>query len=395
MAGRFTNNNQVIMLNTLVDTAKELVNNGFYEYSDKKGTVVDYWNTSNKTTLDNATEGQFSYLGDNSPIRFNLIRDFILYGITKMDIDLEMGDNGMEASDITGEAIVVPNTIIPYTGDYFTVKNINKEYLFKVTSVNVNTIDMGATEYKISYILSNVTHASIDNQVVETFNFLFNSVGTELNPVIKSSTYDFLSKLEDVSVKLKDYFNMIFYNKEIQSYNYLYKGSIRVYDPYLIEFIIRNKILKGSTNYTHVAQQMYLNSTFGVYYDKSIFGALERQSIKVPPLITGNIFLIDQKLSLLYAYPENYYCMEFANINPVLPLVNVLDDNIINDITNNTMTDNHIYNIIVSYFNSQSIIESDIDALEIVNYLENQEMYYLLPILIFCIERTIIRYLKK
>ena len=81
-----------------------------------------------KTTLDESTRGNYSELGPNSPIRYNRIKDAILYGITRMDIDLDITDFGLEGTDISGEAYVLPNTFIPYPGDFFTINQLNKPW---------------------------------------------------------------------------------------------------------------------------------------------------------------------------------------------------------------------------------------------------------------------------
>ena len=47
-----------------------------------------------------------------------------------------MGDFGLESSEVTGEAVILPNTIIPYVGDYFRLYQIDKPYLFSVTKVD-------------------------------------------------------------------------------------------------------------------------------------------------------------------------------------------------------------------------------------------------------------------
>ena len=125
MGGKFINTDQKVTFDVLSDSMKGLLNNPYYGYSDKKGSVCQYFNINDKkTTLDEATKANYSELGPNSPIRYNEIKNAILYGIPRMDINFDITDFGLEANDITGEAYVLPQTFIPYPGDFFTIDNI-------------------------------------------------------------------------------------------------------------------------------------------------------------------------------------------------------------------------------------------------------------------------------
>lgn len=393
MAGKFINKNQKIMIDSLVTGIKTILNNPYYLYSDKKSSIAQYYNiNSTKTTLDEATRSNYSELGSNSPIRYNLIHDTFLYGIDKIDLDFDMGDNGLETNEIIGDAVVLPNTFIPYPGDFFTLDQIGKPYLFKVINVEQNTLDTGSVLYKINYSLAYSDLHGIDKQVVEDYKMLINNVGTNFKAVIQSTKFDLIEEIEEYTVKLKDYYNMIFYNKEVQTYVYLYNGLFRVCDSYLIEFIIRNKILKGATQYNCVTHQMYLPSTFGIDYDNTIFYALEERNInRMPIRYIGNLLKVEQKLSLLYAFPEDYYYMEYAHLNDKFYNISIFDNlDIVYMIKKNIKTeDNVIVNIIIKYFNNEDVTLNDLKCLKQINYCDNIELYYYIPIAIFCLEKII------
>ena len=44
MAGKFINTDQKITFDTLADNMKDLLNNPYYQFSDKKGTICQYYN---------------------------------------------------------------------------------------------------------------------------------------------------------------------------------------------------------------------------------------------------------------------------------------------------------------------------------------------------------------
>ena len=83
MAGKFINTEQKATFDVLTDSMKNILKNPYYKFSDKKGTVCQYYNiNTTKTTLDEATRGNYSELGPDSPIRYNKVKDTVNYDIT-------------------------------------------------------------------------------------------------------------------------------------------------------------------------------------------------------------------------------------------------------------------------------------------------------------------------
>ena len=181
MAGKFINTTTAYtqMVTNAGNRMKSLLDNPYYLFTDKKASECTYYNiNTTMTTLDEATRGNYSEISNNSPIRFNKIKGFLLYGVTRIEPNLDIGEFGLESSDITGEALILPRTIIPYPGDYFYLTQINKPYLFRVTAVNPNTLDTGATMYRINYTLvSSDGLKNIEPQVVKVFSFNLNTGG--------------------------------------------------------------------------------------------------------------------------------------------------------------------------------------------------------------------------
>ena len=398
MAGKFINTDQKITFDTLADNMKDLLNNPYYQFSDKKGTICQYYNiNTTKTTLDEATRGNYSELGPDSPIRYNKVKNAIIYGAGKLDINLEVTDFGLEGNDITGESYILPDTIIPYPGDFFTVDQLDKPYLFKVTNAQPNMLYSEQVMYKISWVLSYPDLHDINNQVVGEYVYNNSAFGTNNKVIIESSIYDLVSQIQDTLIKLKDYFYMLFYDQKVQTFIYLHNKVIHTYDPYLIEFISRNNILSGATDYIYVTQQMFLPSTFGIDYDKTIFSCIEDKDISTKAKIrtVGNLLLCDQKLSLLYQYPIDYYYMEYAHLNTRYHSIDIFNDlEMLYYIKNNIKTNNALWNIMIKYFNNESIISNDLLEIKNIDYCENMELYYGIPIAIYCMERMVESMLK-
>lgn len=402
MAGRFTRTSslKIDMPNLIPSNAKNLLNNPYYLFNNTSQSVCNYYNiNTTMTTLDESTRGNYGEISSDSPIRFNKISNFCIYGINKIEPSLENGEYGLESSDITGDAIILPNTIIPYPGDFFSLNQIDKPYLFKVTAVNPNTLDTGATMYRVNYTLSSSDGVeNIEPQVVKRYNFYIENYGSNFGCLIEEAVASEIAELERYTVVLKDYYLQLFYDYKIQSFSYLRDGMIRVYDPYLIEFIIRNKIMTGSTRYIHVDQQIFLPATFGVDYDRTIFSALEdRDPYKHYCKFTGNLLLCTQKLSLLYAYPQDYYIMDYSHLNSKFHIIDIFDDpSFMDRVRNNELTTNVLKNIVINYLNgSNTIDETILSQLKHVDYMQTPELFYLIPLVIYCIEQVIMNMLSN
>lgn len=398
MPGKFVNESQKITIDAITSNMQKILNNPYYLYNDKRATVVDYWNINTaRTTLDEATRNKYSELDPDSPIRYNLIKNFYVYGIDRVNLDFDVGEFGVEANEITGEVVILPNTIIPYPGDYFKIHHLDKPYLFSVTKVDQNTLDTGVVMYRLSYKLEYTDLHGIDKQTVEDYNMIPTNIGTNFKAVIQSSKYDLIRELESYTTKLKDYYNMIFYDKRVQTYTFLYNNLFKVYDPYLIEFMIRNKIINGATEYHYVSHQMTLPNTFGIDYDKTIFAAFENKDIYRSTIqFVGNMLECTQPLSLLTAYKDKYYYMEYKQLSQQFHSINVLDLDIIDKIRCKIYEPNAIFNnIIVKYFNDEELTNEDAHSLGNVDYSDNISIYYKVPICIYCIERIITDLMRK
>ena len=115
MAKGFINTNsvrQAMTETTIPSSVKTMLNNPYYLFNDKTASIATYYNlNTTMTTLDEATRDNYGSLTANSPLRFNKVSGFYLYGITKIEPSLEIGEFGLEGDGVDGEVIILPNTI--------------------------------------------------------------------------------------------------------------------------------------------------------------------------------------------------------------------------------------------------------------------------------------------
>lgn len=119
MAGKFINIERKATLDSVIEGYKQRMNNPYYMNMDKKMSPTTYYNqNTTMSTLDSASQTAYSLIGKDSPLRFNKIEGLYILGLERLEVQLQNEDWGVEADDIEGEAIILPNTIIPIPNDY-------------------------------------------------------------------------------------------------------------------------------------------------------------------------------------------------------------------------------------------------------------------------------------
>ena len=395
--GNFINTNYNKTIDNLVEGAKSRLNNPFYIYGDRKPTIVTYYNINhNASTIDKGSSTLYDDIGQNSSLRFNKIENFHLYGLEKINVNLDVGEYGLE-SPIEGEALILPNTIVPVPGDMFIINHvIDKPYLFMVTGIGIDTLYTGANFYKISYKLTRTDMDALTSletvQTIKRFTYKAGNVGTTLTPLIESNQAELIDKIEDNIDTLLNYYMNLFYKNSVQNFILEYQ-HMYLYDPYLIEFMIRNKLFALSgNNYFHVEQAVYIGDTFALEYDHSIFKDIE---IKKSNMRLNSVYPVpvDDPNSLLVDRLESYYKLSNKVMykdydNPI----NWLDMDLLDRVINNELydEDSNLYyrNLLILYMNNKEfdITDKIMNSIMDIEFNYTKELFYMIPILVFILK---------
>ena len=395
MAGKFINTEHTDNIDSLVTGLKDILKNPYYKWNDKSGTKVKYFNQNKEATmLDQSTKLYYADIGLDSPIKYNMIEDFMLYGLEQIMINMENEDFGPRSSEISGEAIVLPNTIVPYVGDYFVITYTEEDLLFRVIDSSPDTLENGANIYKIQYKMESSTLESIleHDNIEDTYNFVINNVGTGFNSVIRHESYNMIKALDQVLFNLRTYYKSIFYKERVQTFVFLYNNQ-RFYDPYMIEFLKENKILDGNNDYIYLVQQTKLSSMFPINYNRSFFKCIENKDLKNIHCYEhrGTAEYISDPLSIFQTRLESYFEIKHTVEDYNFGILPCFKDDLINAIEENRLLEGNdsIYNIIIKYFHNEKIEQRDIDDLNCIDYSDNIIIFYAIPCIIYCLERFV------
>lgn len=405
MAGKFTNTTYGRTVDNLVKATKGVLKNPYYVYTDKKPTKVTYYKQNlEKTTLDPDSGLNYAHIGEQSPIKFNKIEGFYLYGIDQITQNLDIGDFGLENDEITGQCIILPNTIEPTMGDYFRIPYLKEDILFRVNAVNDDTLDNGSNVYQIDYKLERVEDLKkIESQVVGTYKCIVNNIGTDFKCVIEDTSYQLIENLEGAMEDITAAYQ-IFFDSKVQNFVYLYNG-FHMYDPYLIEFMIRNKLMSYGADYVYVHHGASLSKTFGYDYTKTLYYLLEHpEEIDTRTIFTTATAVgITDINSLMTTRQETYYQITYNDPNKINARIEIFPIEVIErcksgELYKDTDTvEKQAYNLMIAYFKKDyDYIKGNlIDMLRQMDYTDNIQYFYLIPINLFIIKSFILHLMEK
>lgn len=399
--GTFLNTTKQSVINSLQKgTADRLSEKFYYQFFDKKPTVVTYYNPNiQASTLDKGSIQSYSTKGIDAPIRFNKLNGTLIYGLERIQTDLNVTEYGVEADTIQGQAVVAPHTFKPYPDSFFTIDYLKEPYIFRITKVSMDTLDNGANFYIVDYVLDGTGYDflnDIERRVVKTYNMISDNIGTDYKTFITSEDQELISKFQAKIDTLKEYFAAIFFRNSLQTFVYQYHEDW-FYDPETIEFIIRNKLLSGTSEYIYVDQAIYLPRSFIIDYDKSIYKNVEDCNKDINIRRYYGILNCDP-MSLLDKRLEEYYIVTpRQNYGLLGEPLEIYDPELLGAIINNEKYKDkkQFYNIISNYFNDQkTICECMLSWLDKIEYCNNAILYHILPIIIFILQKQLADFMK-
>lgn len=296
----------------------------YAKYLEQKPTFVTYYHVNKVlSTTDKGLKNAEAIVGVRSPIKYNKILQFPIYGIESIVLALEDTEMGLD-TDYDGEGVILPNTIHPVGDDYFTIDYLDKKYTFRVVRYDYDTIKSNSY-YKIEFTIRGVDidiQEQLEKQVVKTYRCRYENIGTNDKVLIDDETYAFLSLLETVMGKLRKSYLEMFYVKKYNTPLFYLDNYCILYDPNLCYFCNHNDIFneQGSIDTTFFYEEK--RDYFEYSYSKSIYDRLEHVDVDDffsvdryydmdPAVASDSIFMYwaDRRIKYLayYSSPQSVY----------------------------------------------------------------------------------------
>lgn len=257
---------------------EERLGSQYTRFLERAPSFVTYFNINNiESTVDSGLGNQERILGQNSPMKYKEIKQFPIYGLDQIVLDLQDTDQGLD-TDYNGDAIILPNTVKPLPDDLFIIDHLDKSYIFRVTSVAYDTIKSN-NFYKISFTLKSIDEESyqdLTGQVNKKYTCVFSNIGTKDKCLIEDDEMIMIGTLDNIYRSLAELYKMLFYDKKYNVFIYSNFDGFKMYDKFNTEFINRNKLFDQQNDF----DSLYLNleevdNRFGLQYHKSFYRLVE------------------------------------------------------------------------------------------------------------------------
>lgn len=391
--GKFFDTTYSNTVEGVTDFNKSLIQNDFYHFNSQgRGTRVTYYHINKeKSTLDQGSRLAYADSGSDSPLRFDVIRNLYLYQFNRHEVNFNNDEFGLESAEISGESYIIPEyNLEPLDGDFFTVDHADEKFLYQVVDVDRDTLANRANVWKISWKIAKTTDISVLKNIADDYTAVDVVNGTEINPIVLTTDYNFALEIEHVANNLVSYFRDLFYSDYIQSFTYKWYTEYRMYDPYSIEFIIRNNLLNNANDeYMYIDHKTKLPSTFSIDYNRSVWKCIEDKNKN--KLFSCNhkaqADLIEDPISIFATRYEQYFKLYYEiNHEPNGPfnpraVIPIMDEELIERIIRKKYYDDEnkdirYKNIFIKYFNKEKLTKKDLESIEYIDFEPVNSIYY-------------------
>lgn len=334
--------------------------------------------------------------GKDSPIKYSLIRNLPAWKISQMTLDsLDLQDDVGTESDINGELILAPGTIVPVPGDMFTINYLPKHYIFEITEAKPNIINSNhyyKCEFQLKFSSEEDLEEKFNLNIVDKYECIYENIGTDLKSVIRVEDFNITERLKVLYERLLDYYYEAFY-EGITNCFINHKNDDFTYNQYLVEFFNKNDIFTSVPKYSHLTLTFEADkeNVYNNKYRQSIYGVIE--SKKLTDLNYNTI------VNLTSLYSKFNIFSQYNDVYKVSLLLDIIDDSLESLISKDlykVLKNNEKINlglvdtIIYKYLTKEYIFsESDIILLEECYNDTNNLDYNTMPVIIFIIKKSI------
>jgi len=243
--------------------------------------LVTYYSIDrNRTTTDRGFRNIDELLGPGSPLRYNKIKDFPISLVAPQNPDVGEDIPDVYNVQVAGECIVFPSTLSPNPDDFFIIQSLEMTQLFRVIGVDYDNMTQEQF-YKLDYKLFSTdreTIAQLEKQVIGNFNTKLEDFGTEVSPIVKSTDYEYIRKLEFIQQDIAEQYKAMFYDDRHDTI--LYRNEVEIlYDPCQIQFIQNHSLLNIRNSHNVIMlEQKIEDYRLPQYYMDSVYKWMERDA---------------------------------------------------------------------------------------------------------------------
>lgn len=383
---------------------EDRINSQISRFLDKSPIFVTYFHLNvNETTTDGGFKDVEEIIGDRSPLRFQKIENFPIYGLDQIVLALQEFDQGLD-TEYNGEAVILPNTIKPLQNDFFMINHVKGSFIFRVNEIQYDSIRPD-NFYKIGFkfeYLDETKEEELNNQVEEKYTCILQNIGSEDTCIIREDYKEQLDKLDEMYSDMVNTYKAIFYSER---YNCFLGESdslagVKLYDPLQTVFFNKHKLLNKKEDYN----TLYLSEAFEdnkrkIKYEKSIYRIFERRDVKLLSEFPYNLISGVTKTDSSFARWVDKSIMICD-----IPIINVectwkmLPKEIVSIFQLNGESQSKYVTLMQRFIRNESLSLYDIPLdlnEELLKLSANEEVFFFTPILLYIIQTIVHDFLRE
>lgn len=218
-------------------------------------------------------------VGTESPIRYNRIENFPVWGMETSDFGSDESEIGYQGN-VTTTFLILPNTITPNTDDQVEISISSKKYLFTVVSSESDNMNH-SKYYKITAKLSHKTVENVQEQIDKKSEVDYGLLLEKRNAIKSKDHASTIRKLRTIYDGVLATYSDRFYNSKSMVFS-----NDLVLDQYLNHFITRNGLNQSFEKYR---SNLLISKSINEYikpniYEGTIFDLLERDNLSIERL---------------------------------------------------------------------------------------------------------------
>lgn len=274
--------------NSLVDSQMykydKFLHSRINKYTGAGRTLVTYFNLNDRNTTDSLGMGMhYQVIGPDSPLRYDRIENMIIIGFSPLS-----PQNGTASTttvrnyQLEGDGFIIPGTVMPKENDFFVVKHLNMDHLFRITEVIQDGLNTdGSYQVKYSLYSTNINDIDgIERQVVGRYVMDLQTIGGEdLTPVIGKEDYEYRSRLIQMVDDMIDNYIANYYEPKHNCFISHLNGR-SVFDVCGNMFMAKNGVMiRDNANNNIVLNENKIRSQMMRYwYERSPYKWIERDA---------------------------------------------------------------------------------------------------------------------
>lgn len=363
-------------------------------YLDTTPVHVTYYHINNEqTSMDDGYIDALSAIGAKSPIRYNKIKNFPLYGLDQVIIQLGQDTQGIDG-EYQGDAIIIPGTIKPLYNDRFIIPTLKETFIFKVIDIQYDAA-VADNFYRITFMLEfndDEKLTELDNMVISNNTCIMENIGTDTTCIIEDGALEGYNAVQNMYNEIARTYFSVFYNDRHNCFLGEFGTNQYLYDPLQTIFINKHNLFNEKKNLvTIMLTDQFQDPKRRIKYEKSVYRFIERpDKNRIDNFKFVTYPGVNREESSFYRYADRSVYIADLPANPdICGQIDTFCDEFVASVKLNGPQNHEWRKLIQSYIRGEDLNIEDIPLNlneELLDLSANLEVFIMTPIILYILK---------